>query len=101
MAINNQQNVAKTAGKDLAVSALAAAIAHVVHHPLYTLKSQMMYYGPQFKYRMFLQRAWREKRFLFRGIFLCYELWFKAASVCTSILNLGEISKLLLSYCYP
>ena len=57
-----------TASKDLAVSALAGALSHVLHHPLYTLKSQMMYYGPQFSYRRFLRRSWKQKSFLFRGI---------------------------------
>jgi hypothetical protein len=62
------REVLSTAGKDLAVSALSAALAHAMHHPLYTLKSQMMYYGPQFNYRLFLRRSWTEKAFLFRGM---------------------------------
>ena len=66
-AVVQQDGVLVTAGKDLAVSALSAALAHFLHHPLYTLKSQMMYYGPQFSHLRFLRRAWREKSFLYRG----------------------------------
>lgn len=56
------------AGKELAVSGAAAALAHVVHHPLYMLKSQMMYYGPQFRFRNFVEQSLRlHVRFLYRG----------------------------------
>ena len=58
-------------GQEFAVSALAAGLAHVIHHPLYTLKSQMMYYGPDFKIRRFFQQAWQQKHnFLYRGQFV-------------------------------
>lgn len=62
-----EDGVLLTAGKDLSVSALSAALAHALHHPLYTLKSQMMYYGPQFSYIRFARRSVTEKTFLFRG----------------------------------
>ena len=57
-----------SAGQEFAVSALAAGLAHVIHHPLYTLKSQMMFYGPEFRITRFFQQAWQQKHnFLYRG----------------------------------
>lgn len=56
------------AGQELAVSGVAAALAHVIHHPLYMLKSQMMYYGPKFRFRNFVEQSKRQHvRFLYRG----------------------------------
>ena len=56
------------AGQELAVSGAAAALAHVLHHPLYMLKSQMMYYGPEFRLRNFVEQSKRlHVRFLYRG----------------------------------
>ena len=53
---------------EFAVSAAAAGMAHVLHHPLYTLKSQMMYYGPTFSFRNFLGNAWKHPvDFLYKG----------------------------------
>ncbi|MCG8623985.1 MAG: hypothetical protein MJE68_18595 [Proteobacteria bacterium] len=55
-------------GQEFAVSAIAAGLAHVIHHPLYTLKSQMMFYGPDFKIKRFFQQAYQQKHnFLYRG----------------------------------
>ena len=55
--------------KNFGVSCLSASLAHVPHHPLYTLKSQMMYYGKDFRFTGFLRRAWNTKGlFLFQGI---------------------------------
>lgn len=55
-------------GQDLAVSGAAAALAHVIHHPLYMLKNQMMYYGPKFSFRNFVEQSRSQHvRFLYRG----------------------------------
>jgi len=56
------------AGQEFAVSALAAGLSHVIHHPLYMLKSQMMYYGPKFSPWDFIQQARKQHvKFLYRG----------------------------------
>ena len=53
---------------DFSVSALAAATSHCIHHPLYTLKSQMMYYGSDFRFKNFFKRSFKEPiGFLYRG----------------------------------
>ncbi len=59
-----------SAGQEFAVSAMAAGVSHVIHHPLYTLKSQMMFYGPEFKFKLFVNQATAHKSFLYRGKFL-------------------------------
>ena len=59
-----------SAGQEFAVSAVSAALSHVIHHPLYTLKSQMMFYGPEFKFRMFFGKAKEHKTFLYRGEYM-------------------------------
>ncbi len=56
-----------SAGQEFAVSAVAAGLSHVIHHPLYTLKSQMMYYGPEFRITTFLNKVREQKSFLYRG----------------------------------
>ena len=57
-----------SAGQEFAVSAVSAGLAHVIHHPLYTLKSQMMFYGPEFRMGQFFKQAWTQKHnFLYRG----------------------------------
>ena len=57
-----------SAGQEFAVSAVSAGLAHLIHHPLYTLKSQMMFYGPKFKARRFFEQALTQKHnFLYRG----------------------------------
>ena len=57
-----------SAGQEFAVSAVSAGLAHLIHHPLYTLKSQMMFYGPKFRARMFFEQALTQKHnFLYRG----------------------------------
>lgn len=57
-----------SAGQEFAVSAMSAGLAHLIHHPLYTLKSQMMFYGPNFRARRFFEQAWQQKHnFLYRG----------------------------------
>ena len=58
-----------TAGQDFAVSASAAWLAHLLHHPLYTLKSQMMFHGPRFSFKTFFRSSANEPvRFLYRGM---------------------------------
>lgn len=56
-----------SAGQEFAVSAVSAGLAHIIHHPLYTLKSQMMYHGPEFRLKSFFSKAWNQKTFLYRG----------------------------------
>ena len=57
-----------SAGQEFAVSAVSAGLAHLIHHPLYTLKSQMMFYGPKFRARRFFEQALTQKHnFLYRG----------------------------------
>jgi solute carrier family 25 aspartate/glutamate transporter 12/13/solute carrier family 25 carnitine/acylcarnitine transporter 20/29 len=56
-----------SAGQEFAVSAVAAGMSHIIHHPLYTLKSQMMYYGPEFRMRTFFSKVREQKSFLYRG----------------------------------
>ena len=54
--------------QDFLVSASAAGLAHLIHHPLYTLKSQMMFYGPKFSFIDFVNKAAHQPRgFLYRG----------------------------------
>jgi hypothetical protein len=55
--------------KNFGVSCLSASLAHIPHHPLYTLKSQMMYYGKEFRFTSFVRRAWNTRGlFLFQGV---------------------------------
>ena len=57
-----------SAGQEFAVSAAAAGLSHLIHHPLYTLKSQMMFYGPQFRLKEFFRQAITQRTsFLYRG----------------------------------
>lgn len=57
-----------SSGQDFVVSALAAGASHLIHHPLYTLKSQMMYYGQKYEWKKFAKQALQEKHnFLYRG----------------------------------
>ena len=57
--------------QNFAVSCAAASLAHVPHHPLYTLKTQMMCRGRRFRMGKFLTQAWESKgAFLMRGCFL-------------------------------
>ena len=61
---------------EFAISASAAALAHVLHHPLYTLKSQMMFYGPEFRFKAFVYSAWKQPAgFLYRGVCVCVCVW--------------------------
>lgn len=53
-----------------AVSGIAACASHVLHHPLYTLKSQMMYYGHDFKMSSFLKRSTSNPSFLYNGMMM-------------------------------
>ena len=54
--------------QELAVSCLSASLAHIPHHPLYTLKNQMMYYGRDFSLLYFMRRTRNTKgTFLFQG----------------------------------
>lgn len=60
---------AMSAGQEFAVSAAAAGLSHIIHHPLYTLKSQMMYYGPKFRFKEFFEQARTQRgSFLYRGL---------------------------------
>ena len=55
--------------QEFAVSCLAASLAHIPHHPLYTLKSQMMFYGRDFSILNFVRRTKNTKgTFLFQGM---------------------------------
>ena len=53
------------------VSGAAAGLSHMIHHPLYTLKSQMMYHGKKFSFREFLRVSILKQpagvQFLYRG----------------------------------
>lgn len=53
---------------DFLRSCIAAVMVHVIHHPLYTLKSQMMYYGPQFRIKEFVRNFIKSPTFLYRGL---------------------------------
>ena len=54
--------------QEFGVSCLSASLAHIPHHPLYTLKSQMMFYGREFSFFNFLRRTRVTKgTFLFQG----------------------------------
>lgn len=66
------------AGQEFAVSAAAAGLSHILHHPLYTLKSQMMYYGPEFRFKTFLGKVKEKKSFLYRGV--CYYMYLLTVS---------------------
>lgn len=50
------------------LSCTAAGVAHVVHHPLYTLKSHMMMHGSEFNPRIFVGNVWSNPKFLYRGL---------------------------------
>ena len=57
--------------QNAAVSCVSASLAHVPHHPLYTLKTQMMFYGRGFRFRNFFTKAWESRGvFLMRGMLL-------------------------------
>ena len=52
-----------------AVSASAACLSHMIHHPLYTLKSQMMFFGKDFQLARFVKQSYSSPSgFLYRGI---------------------------------
>ena len=54
------------------ISGLAALLSHLIHHPLYTLKSHMMTHGKDFKWQKFGENISKGPlRFLYRG-----KLWF-------------------------
>lgn len=44
----------------------AACMSHIIHHPLYTLKSQMMFHGHNFRFGSFLKQA-RSPTWLYSG----------------------------------
>ena len=54
-------------GKDFAISGTAASLSHLIHHPLYTLKSQMMYHGKNFSLRRFVRQVVSQPTFLYNG----------------------------------
>ena len=53
--------------KEFGVSGTAACMAHFIHHPLYTLKSQMMYHGHNFSIRRFAGQVVNQPTFLYNG----------------------------------
>lgn len=53
--------------KEFGVSGTAACLAHLLHHPLYTLKSQMMYHGHNFSPRRFARQVMTQPSFLYNG----------------------------------
>jgi len=58
----------KRSMENLFVSGLSASVTHIPHHPLYTLKSQMMYYGKEFRFRKFFKQIRNTGgTFLFQG----------------------------------
>jgi hypothetical protein len=66
--ISGSESGIMSAGQEFAVSAVSAGLAHLIHHPLYTLKSQMMFYGPKFRPKIFFEQALHQKHnFLYRG----------------------------------
>jgi len=74
--MENKFNKVSSSGQPLGdisafgISGLAALSSHLVHHPLYTLKSHMMMHGANFKGRDFLDNIRRSRvRFLYRGKF--------------------------------
>ena len=74
--MENKFNKVSSSGQPLGdisafgISGLAALSSHLVHHPLYTLKSHMMMHGADFKGRDFLDNIRRSRvRFLYRGKF--------------------------------
>ena len=72
-ALQQRVDTIMSAGQEFAVSAVAAGLSHLIHHPLYTLKSQMMYYGPEFRLKAFFSSAIGQKSFLYRGEGCCWE----------------------------
>ena len=67
--LNSEDGTVVRAGKEFAVSAAAAAASHMLHHPLYTLKSQMMFRGPRFSFKVFVKNVLAKPygAFLYRG----------------------------------
>ncbi len=65
--IESSQFPTMSVRQEFAVSAAAAGLSHLIHHPLYTLKSQMMFYGPQFQFKEFFRQAREQRTFLYRG----------------------------------
>jgi hypothetical protein len=60
-----------TFAQEFAVSCLSASLAHIPHHPLYTLKSQMMFYGRDFSILNFVKHTRKTRgTFLFQGIYM-------------------------------
>lgn len=53
--------------KEFGISGTAACLAHLIHHPLYTLKSQMMYHGHNFSPRRFIRQITTQPSFLYNG----------------------------------
>lgn len=67
--VKSEDGTLMKAGKEFAVSAAAASGSHMLHHPLYTLKSQMMFRGPRFRFKKFLGNVFSKPYgvFLYRG----------------------------------
>ena len=66
--LGDSEGLFMTIMKNFGVSCMSASIAHIPHHPLYTLKSQMMYYGKDFRVKTFISRTMITKgTFLFQG----------------------------------
>jgi solute carrier family 25 aspartate/glutamate transporter 12/13/solute carrier family 25 carnitine/acylcarnitine transporter 20/29 len=51
------------------IGGAAACLSHIMHHPLYTLKSQMMFHGHNFRLSDFIRKALTQRTdFLYRGL---------------------------------
>lgn len=76
-----------TIAQEFAVSCLSASLAHIPHHPLYTLKSQMMYYGRDFSLLNFMRRTRNTNgTFLFQGVFIFLQVrLLTCACVCVRV----------------
>lgn len=72
--MENKFSKTSRSGKELGqvmafgISGFAALASHLVHHPLYTLKSHMMMHGSKFKGQLFMENIRvNPVRFLYRG----------------------------------
>lgn len=91
---SNEDRAVTRAAKEFAVSAAAATMSHVLHHPLYTLKSQMMFHGPRFRFREFFGKAFsKEWTFLYRGKSGQFFFAIRCTLRCTLRVRVGLVSR--------
>ena len=65
--LGDSEGLFMTIMKNFGVSCMSASFVHILHHPLYTLKSQMMFYGKDFRWKTFISRTMITKgTFLFQ-----------------------------------